>query len=411
MPIRKIIGRMPKSYKSKDKFYYPFDAYGDISELGFADQLLLSPEISEGTKNIIRDSLIINAASVSDYYYSGTDQEYWEIRKDFPNLAPPYENFFLEFKAPLEIVSSEHGRRGWDTRNPVGWGLLCHGCEIAKLAERPLDEEYKREIKQNLKSELDAYKQSVISIISRYPQPKSKEEFERIYASLKPNEQTLLASYKACLELVECVERDEWDEFKKLAAEIDKDDRWVLNMMIFTKYINEDEIYCDAPTSFYQIRVQHDGTVGQDSNGTTKAAFYPFGALLQDIDYCHKTTGRNKMQLLEEARDAHVPFYNTALLAISFLHCKNVTVRESPKPQIPRLSKAQPQLVYHEIDIAPMRQILRAEGQEASVGTKKAIHICRGHFAHYQDGRGLFGRAEGGTYWIPQHVRGQVKSR
>lgn len=408
MRARKIIGRMPKSYKIKETSY-PFDAYGDISDFSFADQLLLSPEIDDQIKETIRNSFIIDATPVSDYYYTGTDQEYWQIDKDFPNLAPPYESFFLEFKAPLEIVSCEFGRKDWDSRNPVGWGLLCQGIETAKLAQSALDsEEQKLEMKGKMKITLEAYRRSAESIIGQYPPVHSQEDFERVHNSLKPAEQTLLANYRACREMDELLQNDQWEKFEEMLSTIQEKDRWLLNMTLFTKYISEDEISCDAPTSFYQLCVQPNGRVGVNSRGVLKAAFYPFGSLLQDIDDRHKLTGRNKMDLLEEARGRYIPFYNAALLTISFLHCKNVSVQEAPKPQISRLSKAQPQLTYHTIDIAPMRRVLQTEGGESANGTKKALHICRGHFASYENGRGLFGKYKG-TFWIPQHIRGQAQ--
>lgn len=66
-----------------------------------------------------------------------------------------------------------------------------------------------------------------------------------------------------------------------------------------------------------------------------------------------------------------------------------------------------PRLTYHVLDITPMRQVLRIEGGEAQNGTKRALHICRGHFANYSQGRGLFGKYHG-MYWIDQHVRGSA---
>lgn len=34
-----------------------------------------------------------------------------------------------------------------------------------------------------------------------------------------------------------------------------------------------------------------------------------------------------------------------------------------------------------------------------------AMHTCRGHFADYRKGKGLFGKLKG-LYWINSHVRG-----
>lgn len=103
---------------------------------------------------------------------------------------------------------------------------------------------------------------------------------------------------------------------------------------------------------------------------------------------------------------------NVALLAISFMHCKNVTIRPfEPDASLNREREKhglQPFVRYHTIDIEPMKRVLRTEGQAETVGLKKALHICRGHFATYTEDRPLFGKVAG-TFWVPAHVRGSAK--
>lgn len=100
-------------------------------------------------------------------------------------------------------------------------------------------------------------------------------------------------------------------------------------------------------------------------------------------------------------------------LAISFMHCKNVERREEAPP--PKLSKkwekkhGRPLVRYHVLDIDPMRKVLSSEGGVETNGLKKALHICRGHFATYTEDKPLFGRVTG-TFWKPQHVRGSAKN-
>lgn len=96
-------------------------------------------------------------------------------------------------------------------------------------------------------------------------------------------------------------------------------------------------------------------------------------------------------------------------MAISFLHCKNVakcdvTAEVGPPAKWLRRQKC-PEIKCYTLDIGPMKQVLRTEGGIETNGLKKALHICRGHFAHYTDENPLFGRITG-TFWKPQHVRG-----
>lgn len=109
-------------------------------------------------------------------------------------------------------------------------------------------------------------------------------------------------------------------------------------------------------------------------------------------------------------RAVHYP----AMLAVSFMHCKNVGQPLVEPP--PKLSRAherrhgQPLVKYYTLQIDPMREVLKREGGSEQHGLKKALHICRGHFATYREERPLFGRVAG-TVWRPMHTRGQAKDR
>ncbi len=102
-------------------------------------------------------------------------------------------------------------------------------------------------------------------------------------------------------------------------------------------------------------------------------------------------------------------FVYPAFLALSFLHCKNVEVQCPTLPE--KLNRKHhkryglPLTRYHVLNINPMRTVLSREGQVQRVGLQRALHICRGHFADYTEGAGLFGRHHG-VFWVPQHLRG-----
>ena len=55
-----------------------------------------------------------------------------------------------------------------------------------------------------------------------------------------------------------------------------------------------------------------------------------------------------------------------------------------------------------------MKATLQSEGGASKNGLKKALHICRGHFATYTQDAPLFGNFVG-TVWKPQHVRGNAQ--
>lgn len=102
-------------------------------------------------------------------------------------------------------------------------------------------------------------------------------------------------------------------------------------------------------------------------------------------------------------------FWFPALLAISFCHCKNVTMTREEIPA--KLLKRQQERGRHSItfktlEITPMKVVLEKAGAGSVGGLKKALHICRGHFANYAE-KGLFGKYFG-RFWISQHVRGAI---
>jgi hypothetical protein len=96
-----------------------------------------------------------------------------------------------------------------------------------------------------------------------------------------------------------------------------------------------------------------------------------------------------------------------ALLAIGFMHCKNV--RHVEHDPVFKSGKgwraAKPSRVRHyTLEIDPMKETLRREGQSETLGLKQALHICRGHFKDYRQS-GLFGKIKG-IFWWDSAVRG-----
>lgn len=97
-------------------------------------------------------------------------------------------------------------------------------------------------------------------------------------------------------------------------------------------------------------------------------------------------------------------------LGISFLHCKNVStveVDQSFNDKWHRLSGVA-KYRFHILNIDHMKRTLRTEGRSDELGQRKALHICRGHFATYED-KPLFGKYTG-TFWKPDHVRGDAEA-
>jgi hypothetical protein len=116
--------------------------------------------------------------------------------------------------------------------------------------------------------------------------------------------------------------------------------------------------------------------------------------------------------MLEGLDNEVAQYFMPALLAISFVNCRNTSL-EATDPDGPinrERCKAglKPFLRYHTINLEPMKKVLKTEGNIETEGLKKALHICRGHFATYSEDKPLFGHFTG-TVWKPSHVRGSAK--
>jgi hypothetical protein len=99
-----------------------------------------------------------------------------------------------------------------------------------------------------------------------------------------------------------------------------------------------------------------------------------------------------------------------AMLAIGFLHCKNVNKIEhssgrNTHSKNSRKINQKKNNKYYTLDIEPMKRVLSRDGNIENSGIKHALHICRGHFKNFTPEAPLLGRATG-TYWFSSHVRG-----
>lgn len=250
---------------------------------------------------------VLRIDNVSEYYFVSSSQDYWSPERDFPNLAPPFECFWLEFRFPKKI----HSGTGYST-------------EIGELT---------------------------------------------------PNGRTGCLVY--ALPPAHFIEN--------FGEVIPPDTHWLLAGEVFIDY-----------------GVVHDRIEG------------PHGTCLLAVDAAGQVIGKQLIKSFaapehEEAPHETMRWLYPALLAISFMHCKNVTITDNPVP--PKLAKRFQErhgfepTAHKTLVIEPLKEVLRKEGKADKTGLKTAMHICRGHFADYTEGKGLFGKYHG-RYWMPQTIRG-----
>ena len=105
-------------------------------------------------------------------------------------------------------------------------------------------------------------------------------------------------------------------------------------------------------------------------------------------------------------------------MTLGLLHCRNVqkvdvTSDEGPPAKWCRRQRV-PELKYNVLRIDPNIGAKARADERRTEGDRsgKSLHVCRGHFAHFQDdgvSQGLFGRRQFGTFWVPAHARGSLE--
>jgi hypothetical protein len=106
--------------------------YDQISTLPDWHRYLTQLLGDEGTHSIelaLRQAVVIVADNVAQYYFSGTDQETWDLTTDFPNVAPPFARFWIEYRYPRLIVSEVTGA----SRTPRELHELTVGALVTSL--------------------------------------------------------------------------------------------------------------------------------------------------------------------------------------------------------------------------------------------------------------------------------------
>src|SRR4030095_10568084 len=89
---------------------------------------------------LLREDLpVILIDNVAEYFYETSDQEHWDIRDHFPNIAPPYGIWWMEHRVPRKIHSAKCGDTDVAALIPGGRvGFLFIGAPVADVKSEKL---------------------------------------------------------------------------------------------------------------------------------------------------------------------------------------------------------------------------------------------------------------------------------
>lgn len=313
---------------------------------------------------------VISGDNVAQYYY----EHHWETTEDVsdlcPNVAPPLEAFFVDFRtsaAPAAARMPVDQRLPWwpggtpQQEPPYAWGV--------EFTSFPIDDDERNAM-----------------------QPAANAD--------APHQEKDLQEY-----IQDIIDDIRWQIYYRVFIELDK------QVPAFCPWAGRILAFADG--SIYRNRAK-----GSDGLAIVGGQLTPVGAhllwptTLEDYGDAWKHESEPDGAYF---RALHMMFtyryLAPALLTVSFMHCKNVVQRVERPPdwaQKAAQKKHKPPLVsYRVLEIEPMKRVLRTEGGIEHNGLPKALHICRGHFATYDD-KPLFGKVRG-TFWRPSHVRGSLE--
>jgi hypothetical protein len=379
----------------------------------FYDIIMQSKTVPSEQKSKLDGATVIVADNVASYYYEGTDKEHWDL-SDFPNVAPPFPRFWLECKAPAQCVSSERGTRPWDNRMPSYWGFYVTASLVESIPERLSTNAGRQALKEDLLKQFNSLDKSTNAQVPNYLGMIQRFEQERIKELVNEKQYTMIAEVMSIVEALTHIDNKEYDKAASVLIPM-YSYKWYVHIDLWQRmsFHSPDEILpaCWA----WQMYVKSDGSVLANQHTGIPMIMSAIGNTYADILEALIAAGLDYNDAMKMSDDSVNPFLHTLLLSMSFLHCRNVNLDTVTPPKhvvhnknAKRRGETDFQPVqFKTLDIKPMRQVLKTEGQEDTQGTAKALHICRGHFKHYEEGRGLFGKYHG-TYWFPQHTRGTL---
>lgn len=294
----------------------------------FFDRIMRQESLPDDDRRTLGMCTVLDINNVARYYYEGSSQEVWNIRKDFPNIAPPLPAMFFEYQMPTLINSEKFG--------------------INRPSER-----------------YEAVRGFGVGMWAQDMDPSITYNFDGMVVSGM---------------------------------------RWLVETMHFMDVGKHIDV---RPLLHIGYPVTEDGMWYSADDGTT--IVHSFHGFQSTRDWA-EANGLPYQDVLRGLGEECMAQMNPILLALSFMHCKNV-IQRAVKPEDWIVRNAQKKkrpipVTYHVLDIEPMKTVLRTEGQSEKTGLKKALHICRGHFAAY-DEKPLFGKVRG-TFWKPSHVRGSL---
>lgn len=327
---------------------------------------------------------VVDIQNAAEMFYADHEKVWHPM--DFPNIAPPFAAFWMEFKYRRSYAAAPDNN---SKMYPFGIATLNLGFDVEGNMQEYLDG------KPEYPALIQAYFRDLMAGKRRQAMNNGELEWSPI-PKADPSERLRQMwnwlTIRDPLPFEKQYAPDEFDVEQGLALMLMRtaalkdfvDVRWIL---IIHGFIESIEGPIMGPVLSCVIPVT------------------PDGKLWDGISFiAPERTETTREKVIDQSY--HI--MNPTLFAISLMHCKNVNMAtEVPQEKIARAYRrrhGRSLTSFHVLNIEPMRKVLRTEGRSETTGLKRAMHICRGHFKTF-DEKPLFGKHRG-MYWWDQQLRG-----
>jgi len=378
------------------------------------DNAAIDPELNEK----LGGATIIDGTNLSDYLYANEAKGEWDLVKDFFNIAPPFEKFFVECRAPRQLLTKQ-GMVSWPSHLPGEWGVLFLATDMSTMGTNQKVAFLGMGLPDNVKWVIQAI------LFTETPQlpnirngGKMKEQFTWWFPVLADGSQPVGEPRDRSIKIEYVIDKNIQPLEPKFHPSAPGSDSGTMEMtpemFELVNVRNVDSIcrfwYPDnksIPLNQGMSQEEWDKVVSTPTNSYIKVL-----SLQEDI-LSMKPSWQFQYTVIEEQH--WLPLLQPCLMSVCFLHVKNVTMeRVTPAPPVQKKAKkryGEPLCTYHVLQVQPFKQVLEKEGNVSQTGIRKAMHLCRGSFHHYGDefGKGkLFGKISG-SFWVPAHIRGAIE--
>lgn len=322
------------------------------------DKLQGADALSHRDDQYVRDhAQVYEISNVSEYFFAVASDEYWPSSR-FPCCTPPAPVVWIESRQPSGINSVVHGKQRWT--GPEQWGLLLLTTDLLAY--------YKDKPTPWIWSEKDGRLTMTIPETARWLV--ISVGFFRFGSSIRNAGvgRMILDGEGRILKF-----HAEAGDAPALARG-KQEGEWVVS---------------HEPHEWFYT-AHHDIVAGAERAGVSE--------------------GEAIKALSQELRRLSEPVW----LALSFLHCSNTIVDEGkhPRPVRRRALREQRALAtFKVLRVEPITRVVAGE-RTASTATEPghvALHIRRGGFRDYREGKGLFGKIHK-LVWYEQMVVGSSKA-